>query len=404
MRILCAFGRHAYGDPARGEGYEHANFLPALRALGHEVELFDSFDRTAHADFAALNRAFLRRVEAFRPQIVFCVLMHYELWSETLQAARGCAAVINWGTDDSWKFAQFTRHVAPHLDLYVTTYPSALQAAREAGLSNVVLSAWAANAAALAEPLPAADCRHPVSFVGAAYGNRRRWIEALRARGIEVACRGHGWPGGAVSGTEAARMVRESVISLNFADSGLHWSGLRPYRSRQVKARTFEVPGGGGFLLTEDAPGLDRYYVPGEEVALFRSPDHAAQEIRRYLAQPALRDRIARAGHARTVREHTYERRFAPLIDQVAGVARARACPDWLADRAAFERLAAAHAAGGGLRAARVLLSAPAQLLFGKRRGARAARRLVFEISWRLAGAHTYSHRGWPGRMFYRES
>lgn len=33
MKILCVFGRHAYGDPARGEGYEHANFLPAFAAL-----------------------------------------------------------------------------------------------------------------------------------------------------------------------------------------------------------------------------------------------------------------------------------------------------------------------------------------------------------------------------------
>ena len=37
MKILCVFGRYAYGDPKRGEGYEHANFIPALQALGHEV-------------------------------------------------------------------------------------------------------------------------------------------------------------------------------------------------------------------------------------------------------------------------------------------------------------------------------------------------------------------------------
>jgi hypothetical protein len=28
----------------------------------------------------------------------------------------------------------------------------------------------------------------------------------------------------------------------------------------------------------------------------------------------------------------------------------------------------------------------------------------VFELSWRLVGARTYSADGWPGRMFYKES
>ena len=34
MNILCVFGEHAYGDPARGEGYEYVNFLPCLAETG----------------------------------------------------------------------------------------------------------------------------------------------------------------------------------------------------------------------------------------------------------------------------------------------------------------------------------------------------------------------------------
>jgi spore maturation protein CgeB len=50
------------------------------------------------------------------------------------------------------------------------------------------------------------------------------------------------------------------------------------------------------------------------------------------------------------------------------------------------------------------LLAAPLRLVWGPRRGRRAARRLLFELSWRIAGARTYGAAGWPGRMFYRES
>ncbi|MBC7804137.1 MAG: glycosyltransferase family 1 protein [Candidatus Parcubacteria bacterium] len=403
MRILCAFGRHAYGDASRGESYEHANMLPALQALGHETQLFDSFGRAQHRDFAALNRAFLEKVETFRPQAVFCVLMHYELWTETLDMARAGAALLNWGTDDSWKYGQFSRFIAPHVDLYVTTSRQALGKARAAGLEGMFLSQWAASSHALAAPLRASECRHRVTFVGAAYGNRRRWITELAARGIEVECFGHGWPNGAVTAVDVARIARESAISLGFGDSGLQWEGLLPYRSRQIKARTFEIPGAGGFLLTEGAEELERYYVPGKEIEVFASAADAAVKIRRYLSDPELRNRVAIAGHERTAREHTYEQRFAPLLAQAEEIAGNRSA-GWRADRAVLNRLVEEHVPGAGLSMLRSLLVSLAVLLFGSRRGPRAARRLLFELSWRAAGARTYSHRGWPGRLFYRES
>jgi hypothetical protein len=71
----------------------------------------------------------------------------------------------------------------------------------------------------LAEPLPATACRYPVSFIGAAHGDRSARIERLRAAGIEVACFGHGWESGPLDSAGVARVMRESTISLNFANS-----------------------------------------------------------------------------------------------------------------------------------------------------------------------------------------
>lgn len=406
MRILCVFGRHAYGNPARGEGYEHANFLPALSALGHEVELLDSTDRSLHGSFAELNRAFLDKVAAWRPDVVLSVLKLYEVWAETLAMVRGrCgAALVNWGTDDSWKYAQFSRYLAPCVDLYATTSHAALRSARRDRLQNVVLTQWAACDTALAEPLPASACRYPVSFVGAAYGNRRRWIEALAARGIEVHCFGHGWAGGAVDTAAVRTIARESIVSLNFGDSGLHFRGLQPYRSRQIKARVFEVPGAGGLLMTQPADHLADYYRIGEEVEVFTSPDDLAAKIRRYLDDPARRNGVARAGHARTRSEHVYSRRLEPLLEQARAAAARRSFAACRFEAHEVDAMARAHAATPGLRLLRVLFVLPLSLVFGRARGPRAARRLLFELSWRLAGARTYSLRGWPGRLFYRES
>jgi spore maturation protein CgeB len=404
--VLCVFGRHAYGDPARGESYEHANLMPALSALGHEVDVFDSFDRSVHPNFAELNRALLAKVTAWKPDLLLCVLMHYEVWRETLLAVRErCgAAVLNWGTDDSWKYAQFTRYVARSVDLYATTSHEALRLAHAEGLKNVVLTQWAASDAVLAEPLPAKSCDYGVSFVGAAYGNRRRWIDQLAARGIEVQCFGHGWPNGPVDTAALRAITRRSVISLNFGDSGLQWKGALPYRSRQIKARVFEVPGAGGLLLTQPAEHLDHYYRIGQEIDVFNSADELAAKIREYLHDGPRRDAIAHAGHARTRGEHTYTRRLAPLLERAAALARTRDSAVHRYEPEEFTAMAKAHSPSTGLRLLKTLLVIPLSLVFGRVRGPRAARRLLFELSWRLAGSYTYSVRGWPGRLFYRES
>lgn len=408
MKVLCVLGRHAYGDPTRGEGYEHANFLPALRRMGHQVELFDSWEKSAYRDFADLNVRLVETVVRLRPQLVLFVLMSYEIWLETLDLLRDStdAALVHWATDDSWKYHRHSRYLARHFDLHVTTCPAALEWARRDGLPNVYLSQWGASSATLAEPLPSERCRYDVSFVGAKYGNRPRWVEGLRSRGITVECFGFGWPRGPVSSAELAAVVRESRISLNFADSGLVWTGAGFGRSRQIKARTFEVPGAGGCLLTEPADGLERYYVPDREIVLFTDLDTLHANIERLLEHPRVRDAIAKAGFERTAREHTYEARFAPIFDQALLIAARRGRPARDADGARDEiaRIAHGYATGVGLHVLRWCLLLPFVLAFGRRRGPRAARRALYEAAWRARGAPAYSARGLAGRLFYRES
>ena len=69
-----------------------------------------------------------------------------------------------------------------------------------------------------------------------------------------------------------------------------------------------------------------------------------------------------------------------------------------------FEDLVARHRLSSGLRVLRRGLVWLGVVLWGRQRGPRAARRLLFELSWRVARRHTYTAAGWPGRLFYHES
>ncbi len=412
MKILCVFGEHNYGDPARGQGYEYSNFIPALRRLGHEVAFFELLNKRLYENFAGLNRKFLETIEHERPDMIFCVLMGYELWVETLQlVSENCdALLINWATDDSWKYEQFSRFIAPVFHVYATTYSASVSKARRDGFSNVILTQWAASAEKLVEPLPAAKCRYQVSFVGSAYGKRPKWIAALKKHDIDVKCFGHGWNTGPVTAEDRSRVMRESVISLNFGDSGLVMNGVVPSRSRQIKARVFEVPGAGGFLMTEHAEGLDRFYAPGKEIILFDGAADLADKIKFFLATPEKRDRITWAGYLRTCREHTYDMRFQRLFQAAFKLKTARSAgaqkpkTEWNIDYMKFAALEKAHQSGYLLRILKILLQAPCIIVWGRKRGPRAARRILFEISWRIAGRRTYTASGWPGRIFYNES
>lgn len=393
MKVLCCFGKHQYGDPTRGLSLEYAAFLPALAQLGHEVRHFDSWDRKGYATLAGLNRALLDAVEDFRPDVLLSVHMEYEIWLETLMTirARGDVAMISWAADDSWKFAQVSRFIGTAYHAMATTYDYRVADYRSAGIANVIVTQWAAASDTMRPPRPASECRYAVSFVGAAHGSRRGWIAELASRGIDVACFGHGWPAGSVDAGDIGTVMRDSVISLNFANS----------RGRdQIKARTFEVPGAGGFLLTSDVDGLEKYYVPDREIATFRDIPELAGKIRYYLDHPAERDAIATAGHERTRREHTYESRLAPLLDFAVVALR---CKSPQLQGLPFDELARRHRLTLPLKLLRAVLVGIGSAIAGRDRGRRASRRLAFEMSWRLAGRRAFTAGGWPGRMFPHE-
>jgi spore maturation protein CgeB len=390
MKILCAFGQYNYGNIERGESPEYSAFLPALRNLGHEVEHFETWDRRAYYDLADLNAALLEAIQTYRPDLLFTVHMNYEIWLETLAIikARGDVTTISWATDDSWKYNEVSRFIGPAYDAMITTYDYVVDHYKADGIKNVMVSQWAANSENLRTPLSADQCRYPVSFVGTSHGSRAKWISALRDRGIDVACFGFGWPSGPVSNEEVTRIIRESVISLNFANS---------QGESQIKARTFEVPGAGGFLLTESAPSLEKFYLPGQEIVIFDGLDDLAAKVEHYLKSPEQRDAIAQAGFKRTMTEHTYEHRLAESLEFAVTSARSR---DLRVVQIQFEDALSRSTLTPLLRSIRNVLRFAGVGIYGPKRGPRAARRLVYELSWRLLGRHTFTAGSWPGRMF----
>ncbi|MBD2197806.1 MULTISPECIES: CgeB family protein [Calothrix] len=394
MKVLCVFGKYQYGDTSRGINTEYAAFVPALKKLGHEVIHFESWDMSTYVSFAEMNQSLLETVEKVKPDVMLTVQMHYEIWLETLKIiqARGDVATISWTTDDSWKYIQVSRFIGGAYHAMTTTYPDVVNKYHQDRIQNVLLSQWAASSDSFNEPLSFKLCQYPVSFVGRAFGSRNKRIAQLQKSGIEVASFGYGWSSGSIPAEEIPRIMRESVISLNFANS---------IGENQIKARTFEVPGAGGFLLTEYAPGLEKYYNLGKEIEIFHNIPELIEKINYYLAHAEERDAIAWAGFERTKREHNYEIRMKEVLDFAI-----KSKENWLKSNSiqlqkpSFNEALQAHKLNFILKTISCILLWISIIIFGKQKGRKAARRISYEISWRLCKQTTFTASGWPGRMF----
>lgn len=82
-----------------------------------------------------------------------------------------------------------------------------------------------------------------------------------------------------------------------------------------VNQRVFDVPAAGGFVLTDAREQLGALFEVGREAAVYADPKEIPDMVRHYLAHPGERGRIATAGRARVLAEHTYDRRLRQLAE-----------------------------------------------------------------------------------------
>ncbi len=345
MKIVYVALKYDYGDPARGSSFEHNNFYETLSRMAEHRVVYFPFDEVMRAHGRdGMNAALLRTVADERPDLVFFFLFTDEIAPHTIQdiTQRRGSVTFNWFADDQWRWFSFSRHWAPLFHWVATTDARAVARYRSIGYKHVIRSQWACNHFAYKPSAGAYEC--DVAFVGQPHSNRRTIVRAIEQAGVHVDCWGYGWPNGRMGQEEMIRLFSRSKINLSFA-RGSEEIGLKPLagvvlhrradrsvellpprvwyenarallgkRRAQIKGRNFEIPGAGGFLLTGAIEGLEEYYVPGKEVAVFSTPRELIAQIRYYLTHDDEREKLRQAGYQRTLREHTYVHRFREIF------------------------------------------------------------------------------------------
>jgi hypothetical protein len=276
----------------------------AMRAIGQwrprlQRELVDAF-HSSHAQAP---------VDA-----VFAYGSHLDFEPETLQALRATGVpVLDLCLDDKHIFLEKKRYGHPNgqkaligsVDVHLTNSPDCVRWYLGEGVPAYFMP-QGVNPDVFRSLDVARDV--DVSFVGQRYGMRARLLDLLRATGVRVECFGAGWGTRVISDDEKVEMYNRSRINLGVGGTGL--SDLITC----IKGRDFEVPACGAVYLTTFNAELMPLYDIGKEILCYYNEIDCVEVIRYYLERPKDLEAIGRAARERVLRDHTWEKRFAGLL------------------------------------------------------------------------------------------
>jgi hypothetical protein len=171
--------------------------------------------------------------------------------------------------------------------------------------------------------------QHDVVFVGglsARHPQRTAWLETIARKlplkwwgygrenllpdsPLHAAHQGHAW------GLEMYNIFFNSRIVLNFNEPVQARNASEDYANNM---RLYEATGTGAMLVTDYKRNLDSLFADGTEVVSYRNADECVERVNHFLNDEDARKRIAAAGQARTLRDHTYRARMEQFVEIVS--------------------------------------------------------------------------------------
>lgn len=301
----------------------------ALRDLGYQVLLFD-FRGTRDPNDALLSTA-----REFAPAIH--IVWKGEVFTpDTFRklSAQGIYNVL-WHPDET--MPEWLPPLAKASDLFLSQFTGMMDTYRRAGIRNMdwLLDGITPSVFQYEQISPEERRKYAceVVLIGTIdripeYRKRMYALNRLIREGFDVK-----WWGRPVS-------FRRNSLSDWFSPARKAWGRGMVWNDTFAKAchcakivlglpRCPEIPGGlsnaafwttgvGAFYLALYKAGIEEFFAPDREVALFRDGDEMVEKTRYYLSHDAERHAIAQAGQRRALGQYTNQQLLRRLLDMVA--------------------------------------------------------------------------------------
>jgi len=304
LRIMYVAAQFDYADRSRGLSFHEPQTLHCLLHCGHQVIRFDFEEISRVHGTDTMNLMLKSAVAMYRPQIVMFLLHRPGIYPEVAAEISRDPDVITVGVfgDDLIRFDSFSKQYAGTFDWIATDWGDRVEDHRAAGQDRVVHRPYSCNHFFYRPQNSVKNLE--ASFVGLMYGNRPRMLSELERAGVPLSIWGQGTKAGRVSQQQMVSIFDRSKINLDLMgrkDPNVH---------NEIRAKMFETTGTGGFTLTHGADLISDYFEIGEEIAVYSSNDEIPSIVDEYLRDDDKREKIAAAGRARTLADHTMEQQM----------------------------------------------------------------------------------------------
>jgi len=270
-----------------------------------------------------LQRNLISRVSRFNPDVVF-VPLGSAIWASTLTALRGRGLpLVQWCGLPVETMLERDRRNLPFFDLFFTPANLA-DGLRRAGARGRIEYVPIGIDPAVHRPVSLTASEHArfdsdVCFIGGLSSRfhqaRREMVEYAIGSGVNMKV----WGGyrehfagspilscwqGQIWGEEQVKALCATKVGLNF-----HVDHKPGELDRGLNVRAFELAACGVFQLLQRVPSVGEFFVEGQEIVCFDTPEEMLAKIRYYLAHADERRQIAAAALARARRDHTWASR-----------------------------------------------------------------------------------------------
>jgi spore maturation protein CgeB len=287
----------------------------------------------------------LEDILAFEPDLVVVMKGHHVSLTALAALRKLGIPTALWTFDDPYEL-EANLEIAGGYDAVFTEEARCLEAYRASGGRGVFQLPLGCDQD-LHRPAPSADPKYESDFcfVGAGYPNRIALLEALEPMLKSRRVRLFGdwsrldrdsWLHGCVvpgflSDAEVVKYYSGAKIVLNIhrdpAEPGYERLNPSGVSADGANCRVFEIAAAGAFQLVDSGRSdLSRHFDIGRELVRFDGPADLARNVEHFLAHDEERRAIAEAGRRRALRDHTYDRRVAELLERVQSLAAKAAC------------------------------------------------------------------------------
>jgi spore maturation protein CgeB len=351
--LLCFFLKYDYGIPERGDSLEKLYFWPAIKKHSPESEVF----WLEEIGFLENNKDGLQEkiIQIAGRNIhvlAFFILMQDEVRISTLKELRsiGCK-VINWFSDDQWRFDNWSVHIARESDFVLTVNKFAIPKYKKQTKCTPILTQWGNfEKTEIDFSKIGSELDYKVSFVGSKSPAREWYVNYLKNNGIHVDCFGSGWANGRVSQFQMNEIFLKSCINLNLSNSTpndikyftflikrilvylvrlqmkclkTYWKHAKEFILRkqksheQMKARNFEIPANGGLQLSHYTLELEDYFHIGKEILIYSSVDDLEKQIQFIFENSDHSQEVRLSGYKCTL-SHSFDSRISKILSEVS--------------------------------------------------------------------------------------